>query len=435
MHLYFFRAERLYLIDRQIEQVAAVLISSDLSYKRIEDYDETDDYLSDLLGRTAINLIVLLRDSQGGIIYENENAAMLKTSLPTNERWQFLEIENYAVRVLTIPINRGQRTLQAGLVLNQNLLRWKLIGQRVYKYIAIILFVVFLVSLALRRLLLKPLDRVATHLRGMAVQVESGALSLESITSSADKALGPLTKQGSSDEFAHLVEAVRTLALKIQENHQATQRWTAQMVHELKTPLTIIRNQIESATAQAAPEGTQLTRALSELDALVLLIDEFLEWNLNQSRVGVTRDLHVIKLAPEVERIVASFERLYPGRISLLLSDGATVFAKPSHLHQLLNNLITNALKYSPDDKKVRIAVSGNNVTIADEGPGIPNEVLANKGKPFNRGQRVNEKQTPGFGLGLAWATTIAKLYGWELVFKTGANGTIVELCCNDPEA
>ena len=97
----------------------------------------------------------------------------------------------------------------------------------------------------------------------------------------------------------------------------------------------------------------------------------------------------------------------------------------PIHLDQLLTNLISNALKYSPSTEKVWVKVEGNLVSVEDRGQGIPQSVLEKLGQPFNFQRQEGIK---GSGLGLAWVNTICKKYGWTLRITRDSGTTRVQV-------
>jgi signal transduction histidine kinase len=102
------------------------------------------------------------------------------------------------------------------------------------------------------------------------------------------------------------------------------------------------------------------------------------------------------------------------------------VISNPQHLQQLISNLLTNALNYSPEDSLVTIESFDNKLTISDQGKGIPQEILERIGQPFNFGPQYKQLKYKRTGLGLAWINTITKLYNWNLDIQSGPTGTVI---------
>jgi signal transduction histidine kinase len=106
------------------------------------------------------------------------------------------------------------------------------------------------------------------------------------------------------------------------------------------------------------------------------------------------------------------------------LSD-AKVRADPDRLRQILNNLLSNAVKFSPDRGVVTVSVrregAGVRVSVADKGPGIPENF---RDKIFGRFAQAEGHKKGGSGLGLAISKAIVERHGGRIGFETGAKGT-----------
>ncbi|MNT94166.1 Sporulation kinase A [compost metagenome] len=86
---------------------------------------------------------------------------------------------------------------------------------------------------------------------------------------------------------------------------------------------------------------------------------------------------------------------------------------------------MVNALKYSTGT--VRLSFTNQQVSITDEGSGIPQDVLDRVGSPFNKGPSTSLGET-GSGLGLAWVKTIVDLYSWKMKIDSTSQGTRIEI-------
>jgi two-component system sensor histidine kinase QseC len=113
------------------------------------------------------------------------------------------------------------------------------------------------------------------------------------------------------------------------------------------------------------------------------------------------------------------------GRLKIEGEASSVVIANHHDLEHLLQNLVTNALKYSPKDRDVLLNFKEDELTIQDFGPGIPKEVLEKIGSPFNTGAHRSERAT---GLGLAWVHAIANKYDWQVQFVTTPEGTKIHI-------
>ena len=415
-----FRSEQYRLIDSRIESTATLLISSDLSKADLKDFDEAENIISEVVGGERFNQFIVIYKRTGEEIYRSANAEVLPESIPKDEKWRTIETEEgHIIRVLTLPLGRPRsgkgavggadmRILQTGLILDEDLLRMKTLSRNVIMYSLMIMALILLTTLWLSEALLSPLKELAIYLRHMGSRLEL------SPDMRAPEPVAPITS--SDDEFGLLVAETRRLRDLIGHGLKNTQAWTAQMAHEMKTPLTVLQNSLERARAEIDSEKREanLKEAGDEVAHLNSLINSFLEWQAAENFPEVSEELHVVRLGNVTREMIARFERQNPGRLRLEGDSQRRVFGKRGFVHQAISNLITNALKYSPSDSKVNITLHEDRVEIVDEGGGLPAHVIDHLGEPFNYGA----KDRHGFGLGLAWVSTICRKYGWTLGFE-----------------
>jgi two-component system sensor histidine kinase QseC len=185
---------------------------------------------------------------------------------------------------------------------------------------------------------------------------------------------------------------------------------------------------LEAQVAEAQQNGRigdkLATSILCEIFEVSETVTTFLTWAEVENATGQKR-LHVIRAFKLVEDIAARLESTFPGRVELNLIDDFNVMSNIQHLEQALNNLIFNALVYSPANETVRVIVGERTIRVVDRGSGIPSEVMQRFGEPFNKGEgqraSLNRKAN---GLGLALVQSISKLYEWNLRISTDSSGT-----------
>ena len=225
---------------------------------------------------------------------------------------------------------------------------------------------------------------------------------------------------GGAAEIGSLARSFTAMVDALGESRREQQQLISDASHELRTPLTSIRtnaellaraNELEPGEFQAVVEGLQL-----EVGELTDLVSELVE--LATDRSTNNEGSEVVALA-EIARSVAARAERRSGREVVVVDDGtdSSVYAQPQHLERAVSNLVENALKYSPSDRGVEIAVNGRRLEVRDDGRGIPEGDLPHV---FDRFYRSVEARTePGSGLGLAivkqtverqrgavWATT-----------------------------
>ncbi|HEX7552802.1 MAG TPA: PAS domain-containing sensor histidine kinase [Geothrix sp.] len=205
------------------------------------------------------------------------------------------------------------------------------------------------------------------------------------------------------------------------------QKFISNVSHELKTPVTAIRiaaeNLQEEKLSETARGSTQ--SLLRSVDRLALLLGDLSE--LSRIESGA------LSLAPERLELAVFLDALMKDlqprttacRVHLLLEVeapiGTTILVDALRLHQVLENLVSNALKFSPPDGEVRLSVcvteQGQTWEVRDQGPGIPE---SEQGRIFERFYRAQAaKAKPGTGLGLAIVKHLCRLMGGEVTVES----------------
>ncbi len=419
-----FRTEQFRLIDHQIESTASLLISSDLTTADLAEFEEAEDIIQDVLGGDKLNQFIVVYGRRGQILYRSKNTQLIKENLPVAPTWQTIETDEHFIRVLSVPLENEnpislkapRRLLQVGIILDEDLLRWRVVGQHVMVYGILIIVLILITTYILSRSLLRPLVSLSNYLQFVGAQLDEKQMIKESAQDLASSKIIDQLSGDSNDEFSQLVKSAASLQEKIRSSLQSTQAWTAQMAHELKTPLTILQNCIEaSVIAQDEVIRQKLLQdGLHEVNHLNSVITGFLEWASVENFSEFAVELHAVKLKPLVEETIEKVSRNYPSRIEFAESNDFTVFAKPAFVRQVFSNLLNNALRYSPEGSKVRVMIRGHQLIVEDHGPGLPADILEKVGQPFN----YDPSKKHGTGLGLAWVSTICKKYGWILSFS-----------------
>jgi signal transduction histidine kinase len=129
------------------------------------------------------------------------------------------------------------------------------------------------------------------------------------------------------------------------------------------------------------------------------------------------------------ELVRRSVDRLAPlfgtREVLVVADDGLVVLADPRLIERVIDNLVSNAAKHTPDDARVTVSASPLNgtdharVAVNDNGPGIPPADLDHLGERFYRGSDVVARRTRGAGLGLAFARQVVELHGERLEIES----------------
>lgn len=424
VHVRFFESQRLKLIEQQIIESSNGLIHSKEFLGSLDKTSQIEDVISKVLKGSRIGKVFVLRNPEGKILYQSFNVGLLNAELPIKPEWVSFETESEFVKIRNVALpGKRPSILQVGLVLDRNFVNWQIIDNRVIQYVSGIVGTLFLASVLLTLILLSPLRLLIQHLN----LATANLINLRDVE--------PLPKRltrythgfwSRSDEFSSLLSSVQKLIDRINLNYKLTRSWTLQMAHELKTPLAIVRAETEAKTKAKLLPPSYSEDVIKEVQQMSEIISQFLEWaELENSQLQ--KDLHALRIKAVVKTVAARLSKISPDRIRLELGSDFPIFANPHHLDQLISNLMTNALKFSPSTEQVEVLTMEDTLIIRDRGPGIPNEVQERIGEPFNIGSHEGDSPS-GNGLGLAWVLTVAKLYQWKFELQTGAGGTEVSI-------
>jgi signal transduction histidine kinase len=156
---------------------------------------------------------------------------------------------------------------------------------------------------------------------------------------------------------------------------------------------------------------------------LTELITDLLDMD-RLTRGALEPRLAVEELAGLIERVVRDTEQ--PHRAMHLELRPTVVMADRSMVERIVENLLTNAVKHTPDDATIWVRVSpvggGAEIVVEDDGPGVPPELRSTLFRPFERGPSANA-QSPGVGLGLSLVARFAELHGGRAWVEERAGG------------
>ncbi len=219
----------------------------------------------------------------------------------------------------------------------------------------------------------------------------------------------PKLEEKGAREIRHAARAFNTMQDRLQRYLDSRTRVLAAMSHDLKTPLTRLRLQVETLEDPDAQD--RIGKQLDEMESMV------------RGALGLFRGLNDDEaLAPvDVNALLATLqsEFLQMGK-SVTISGAAQqeISGKPQALKRCLTNLIENAIKFG-GLARVRVEDGAAVVIrIEDEGPGIPVEELERVFEPFYRVESSRNRDSGGTGLGLSIARDIAQSHGGSLVVR-----------------
>ena len=238
------------------------------------------------------------------------------------------------------------------------------------------------------------------------------------------------------DELGRLAEHFNGLAQTLERNREARKQWVADISHELRTPIAILRAELEALEDGVRTLDADAIRSLSvEVARLASLVDDLYE--LARSDAGaLTYDKQVVDLGSPLEETIAAFRDRYDAAglsLELHRAGRAPVLADADRLRQLFANLLENSLRYTDAGGMVRVTQSLDGgrarVTVEDSAPGVPDDALP---RLFDRLYRVDpsrSRETGAAGLGLAICAGIVKAhYGTIAARHSPLGGVAIDL-------
>lgn len=230
----------------------------------------------------------------------------------------------------------------------------------------------------------------------------------------------------SKDEIQSLALTLNQMLGRIEQAFQSQERFIADASHQLLTPLTIMKGEMEQSLKAGAIDKEILESSLEEVQHLTSLVKNLLVLARVDAGLGAM-SFQKIHFEEVVLDSIARAEKMAKSRDIRLKFDIQTLEGDPDFhpeinadsdlLQNLTFNLIENAIKYSPDSSVVTIRLSWTRdeqvLCIEDVGPGIPAESLSTIFDRFSRGPNVRQRQ--GYGLGLAIAKQIALAHNGEI--------------------
>jgi two-component system phosphate regulon sensor histidine kinase PhoR len=206
--------------------------------------------------------------------------------------------------------------------------------------------------------------------------------------------------------------------------------------HELRTPLTSIRLLIESLRDGRLSDAERvevLSLLARETERLELLVSRVLELSRLEASYAYTRE--PIDVAALVDEVIAAFDAITltnPTPVERQLQPNLTVTGDRPTLVRALVNLLTNAWKYTGDDKQIMItaAESGRwtELSVHDNGPGIEPAEQRAIFEQFQRGRAAEASGVPGVGLGLSFVRAIVRGHGGKLDFESRPGRTFFRI-------
>jgi len=247
---------------------------------------------------------------------------------------------------------------------------------------------------------------------------------LRQLTEAAEGiALGDLSQRVPAiggDEVGELASTFNWMASELERAEQLRRNLTADIAHELRTPLSVIRGKLEGVLDGVYPATPQHLQPILESTALLSYLVEDLRLLAQVEAGQLTLEKRAVNIKGLLKDTQTYFKALASeGGLTLALDlapELPDANADWHRLTQVLSNLLTNALRHTPSGGQVTLSATAGEgavkVTVTDTGAGIPPEDLSHIFDRFWRGEKSRSRASGGSGLGLAIAKQLIELHG-----------------------
>lgn len=242
---------------------------------------------------------------------------------------------------------------------------------------------------------------------------------------------------GSSREVARLAQELEDARRRVADRFVAQERFLSNVSHELKTPISVILTEVQTLDLDSLPHSARLfaESVEEEMGRLGRLVESFLTLSRIRDGRGLTRfrpytvnDLVMDSIDNCRKMAEQHHVRLEPELLAGDVGLDAAVSGEPELLRTMVDNLVRNAIRFSPSAGVVRVraelpADSSDrvNIAVSDRGPGIPTDRIKTIFDRF--AQAPHQRQGRGHGLGLTIAMGIAELHGGTIAVENLPNG------------
>jgi signal transduction histidine kinase len=237
---------------------------------------------------------------------------------------------------------------------------------------------------------------------------------------------------GSRDEIARLTRVFNAMTVRLDESFERERQFTLNASHELKTPLALMRSELETAlhAPDASPSTQERTASLlDEVERLTQIVDGLTF--LTKADAGLVtfkrESMRLDELVHEAQSDAHVLALQMKVKVEVGQCDEAFIVGDRHRIRQLLLILTDNAIKYNNPSGMLRISVAANENTVelrvTNTGPGIQPQELPRVFDRFFRGHAAESKGSEGCGLGLSIARSIVAAHGADMDISSTPGG------------
>lgn len=368
-------------------------------------YDSNED--SDLVGkvviREAINNCLSIGSEAYAIIEGDDESKMMSVAVPLSNGIKTVGAVYLAESILEADAAAGN--IRRNLII----------------FASVLVILVAMLSLGLSYMITAPIDNFI----GVSKEFSKGNFNVKA-------------KEKGTSELVEMAKALNYMSKELDDFEQNRKKFVSDVSHELKTPLATIKLICDSIITTENPEPEMIQDFLGDLsdevDRLTRLVERLLtltKMDSNQNNAKLMQVDFMVMLNAIVRKLTPNAEQK---QIVLFTDFGETVL-EPMMLDydkiwEAIYNVADNAIKYTPEGGYVRMGLSLNNqtvtVTVADNGPGIPDSEKEHIFERFYRLDDSRARDTGGTGLGLAISKEAVQLHGGDITVSDAQDGGCV---------
>lgn len=286
------------------------------------------------------------------------------------------------------------------------------------------LLIIALVSFLLSRIITRPIQRL---------QLTAHRLGRGDLAARALPEIGHRT-----DEIGELAEKFDTMAEQIEQLVTSQKQLLRDVSHEIRSPLARMQLALELALQKSGSNEDELSRIRREAERIDQLIGDLLALIRLENDPGQTSE-EELSPATLLEEIVrdAAFEASQHGKhVNLQVEADRLLIAQPQLLQSALENIVRNAIRHTSENGIVEVTQHIDNdtlkITVSDQGSGVPESALQHLFEPFYRVDDARDRQSGGFGIGLAIAARAIHAHHGTITASNRPAGGL-EVCIHLP--
>ena len=370
----------------------------------------------------AVAPYVMLRDSHGQMLFRSERLAKVEPDIGAHEvlthaamtgatypQFFTVQLARGPVRFTCVPLSRPDGTyLQLGRPLGDVGMMLEAVTLASAVLIPIVIVITSFGGFLIAKRALKPLDTIAT--------------ALESIQATdLSRRVNP---HAPDIEVKRLTSSVNQLLDRLGTSFSTMKEFTADVSHQLQTPLTVMKGTIESAR-HSSERQIALDALSADVDALTATLQDLRDLALADVDSAVSREgpVSVSEVFSEAGELVGALAESHGVSCETSIEPGLNAWGSSVRLRQMILNLGENAVKFTPPGGRITISAARNQghivATVSDTGSGISADLLPHVFDRHVHGQTASAPS--GSGLGLAIVKRIVDAHGGKVVIESTA--------------